>query len=254
MPNLQNCMIFRLIIIQIRCVCPYYTNLISNGDSTLYGMTSWGGFYSKGIIFKINTDGSGYEDLFDFDGKTSGAHPYGSLILTGDSLYGMTSSGGINDYGVIFKISVSGTGYQKLLDFDGTNRGAVPYGSLILAGDSLFGMTFSGGINDKGVIFKINRNGKGYQKLWEILGDDSGANPYGSLTITGDSLFGMTSSGGMNNNGVVFKINTDGTGFHILFDFDGTNSGANPYGSLILTGDSLGNDKSRWRQWNGYYF
>ncbi len=53
-------------------------------------MTSGGGLYNLGAIFKINSDGSGFEKLFDFDGKTSGSHPYGSLILAGDSLYGMT--------------------------------------------------------------------------------------------------------------------------------------------------------------------
>ena len=33
-------------------------------------MTSGGGLYNLGAIFKMNSDGSGFKKLFDFDGKT----------------------------------------------------------------------------------------------------------------------------------------------------------------------------------------
>ena len=64
--------------------------------STLYGMTLSGGANGNGTIFSINTDGSGFQNLFSFSG-TNGDNPHGSLTLSGSTLYGMTSAGGAND-------------------------------------------------------------------------------------------------------------------------------------------------------------
>jgi len=61
---------------------------------------------------------------------------------------------GENNFGVVFKIKKDGTGYEKLLDFNGIN-GANPWGSLISDGVYLYGMTASGGAYQNGVIFKL---------------------------------------------------------------------------------------------------
>ena len=41
----------------------------------LYGMTDLGGTSNSGTIFKIMTDGSNFEKLFDFDGDANGSNP-----------------------------------------------------------------------------------------------------------------------------------------------------------------------------------
>jgi uncharacterized repeat protein (TIGR03803 family) len=43
--------------------------------------------------------------LYSFDGA-HGKNPYGSLILDGATLYGMTYSGGANNQGVIFALTI----------------------------------------------------------------------------------------------------------------------------------------------------
>jgi len=40
-----------------------------------------------------------------------------------------------------------------------------------------------------------------------------GATPVGGMVLSGGVLYGTASGGGSNYNGVVFKINTDGTGY-----------------------------------------
>jgi uncharacterized repeat protein (TIGR03803 family) len=215
---------------------PYLSQVVSYG-SALFGMTSQGGSYNLGVIFKINNDGTGYQKFLDFD-NTNGGDPYGSLTLVGDSLYGMTYQGGNNGNGVIFKINMNGSGFQRLYSFINSS-GSFPYGSLTLVGDSLYGMTSSGGTNADGVIFKIHRNGSGFQKLLDLDGTITGESPYGSLTLVGDSLYGMSGFGGTNTYGVIFKIHRNGSGFQKLLDFDNTNSGRMPFGSLTLSGDSL---------------
>jgi uncharacterized repeat protein (TIGR03803 family) len=216
-----------------------YGSLTLVGDS-LYGMTYDGGANAYGTLFKINIDGSGYQDLLDFDwyDKNKGAYPCGSLILVGDSLYGMTSFAGTNNDGTIFKIHKNGNGFHKVLDFDGT-KGSNPYGTLLLVGDSLYGMTSSGGSYGEGLMFRIHRNCTGYYKILDFDGTSKGANPHGSLTLIGDSLYGMTLSGGNTGVGALFRIHKRGTGFKKLLDFGGNNKGSSPYGSLSAIGDTL---------------
>jgi uncharacterized repeat protein (TIGR03803 family) len=92
-----------------------YGSLISIG-SYLYGMTWSGGAKLGGTIFKIDTTGTGYADLYDFNNieDTDGINPYGSLTYDGTYLYGMTQSGGEDDYGVIFKFGDNTLGINKL--------------------------------------------------------------------------------------------------------------------------------------------
>jgi len=208
-------------------------------NEVLYGMTAYGGANQLGCVFKMNIDGTGYTTLLDFSGTADGACPHGSLILSGDILYGMTMMGGTNDMGCIFKIKTDGSGYIKMFDFYGPLNGKYPYGSLLLSGNVLYGMTSQGGNADKGCIFKINTSNSVFTKLFDFTGTSNGSTPHGSFTISGTVLYGMTAYGGGNNKGCIFKINTDGTGYTTLLDFSGTADGERPYGSLILSGNIL---------------
>ena len=72
---------------------------------------------------------------FDY---TNGATPYGSFIKAKDNkLYATTSSGGSNNFGVIFSYDPASSTFTKLYDFDGTN-GADPLGNLLQADDGKF--------------------------------------------------------------------------------------------------------------------
>lgn len=213
-------------------------SLISDG-AFLYGMTKNGGTNSVGVIFKIKPDGTGYAKLLDFAGAANGSYPSGDLISDGTFLYGMTKYGGTNNFGTIFKIMPDGTGYSKLLDFDGTTNGKYPSGSLISDGIDLCGLTEQGGANGLGVIFKIKSDGTAYSNLLDFAGATNGSSPLGSLVSDGTFLYGMTWGGGINNYGVLFKIMPDGTGFAKLVDFSGTTNGKSPYGSLIYDGTFL---------------
>jgi uncharacterized repeat protein (TIGR03803 family) len=81
-------------------------SLIMEG-TTLYGMTRHGGHnYAFGNVFSIETDGTAYQDMFNFSDQ-DGDSPLGSLFLKDSSLYGMTYKGGAYMYGVIFKLDKS---------------------------------------------------------------------------------------------------------------------------------------------------
>jgi uncharacterized repeat protein (TIGR03803 family) len=59
---------------------------------------------------------------------------------------------------------------------------------------------------------------------------------YGRLTQgTDGNLYGTTEYGGANNFGTLFKVNPAGTGYTVLWNFDGATTGANPIGGLTLS-------------------
>jgi uncharacterized repeat protein (TIGR03803 family) len=224
---------------------PFGNLTLSNG--VLYGMTSDGGANSYGVIFTLDTNGSGYSDMIDFSGiggLNPGENPEGSLTLsvTGDTLFGMTSGGGANGDGVIFSYYPVGNTFTPLVSFTGTTGsylGANPTGSLTLSvtGDTLFGMTLNGGANGDGVIFSYNWKTNNYTDMVDFSGTvnpDSGANPIGSLTLVGKVLYGMTSSGGKYNYGCIFSLNSNGSSYKDLLSFNGIN-GYTPYGSLTFS-------------------
>jgi len=185
-------------------------SLIAQG-SALYGMTKNGGVYDRGVVFKIKIDGTGFALLHSFVGGDSGGwNPYGSLVRKGSILYGMTRWGGPSDEGVIFMIKTNGADFGLLHAFAGGDAdGAKPYGSLILAGKTLYGMTRGGG-GGRGDIFRIGTNGSGFEKLHNFAGSpDDGRWPYGTLLKKGKVLYGLTYYGGATNTGAAFSFIED---------------------------------------------
>jgi uncharacterized repeat protein (TIGR03803 family) len=214
---------------------PYGTPLLAG--QMMYGTTSYGGTNGLGILYAINTNGNGFTILHHFGAIGDGYAPFGSLILTGSTLYGMTSSGtnGITE-GTIYSIGTDGSNYQILNTF---GPGGDPKGSLLLSGTNLYGMTYDGGSNSSGNIFVICTNGSGYMDLHSFTGEvNDGAFPSGSVIMSGGVLYGMTASGGSNNVGIVFSMNTDGSGFTILHNFSMSEAWA-PVSDLTISGSTL---------------
>jgi len=173
--------------------------------SRLYGMVSGDCTSSKGAVFRINRDGSGFTVLHNFTGGSDGNCPRSSLVSDGSTLYGMTPAGGAHHKGVVFRINTDGAHFAVLHSFaGGSDNGATPLGSLTLVGSVLYGMTFSGGSSDSGVLFQINTNGSGFTVLHNFTGGSGGSHPKCSLPFRNSTLYGMTWSGGSNDRGVIF--------------------------------------------------
>jgi uncharacterized repeat protein (TIGR03803 family) len=213
-----------------------------SGGSGTYSGTA-GVIGGAGVLFRINTDGTGYTNLHNFGSdNVDGSCPEDSLVLVGTTLYGMTYQGGYGVGGVIFKIDLDGSGYALLRHFDQYGGGMYPIGSLTLSGSTLYGMTSAGGGNfDNGVVFRINTDGTEYNAIHAFTGGAGGSSPHGSLTLSGSTLYGMTHAGGsdpinVGGLGVVFQINTDGTGYNVIHTF--TDDGGS-WGSLTLSDSTL---------------
>ncbi|HLX72634.1 MAG TPA: choice-of-anchor tandem repeat GloVer-containing protein [Verrucomicrobiae bacterium] len=122
--------------------------------NTLYGTAAFGGLYGNGSVFAVNTDGTGFTNLYSFTGGNDGSEPFGEVILSGGTLYGTTMDGGVGGDGVLYSVSTNGTGFRTLYAFTGGNDGANPKGALTLGGNVLYGATTTGGAGvNAGAIF-----------------------------------------------------------------------------------------------------
>jgi len=230
---------------------PYYQALaVSDSGTTLYGMTRNGGDGdpanpNRGVIFAINTDGSGFALLHEFAGGVNdGQEPYGGLIRSGTTLYGMTQLGGDSNLGTIFSIATGGDPITLLHEFaGGGDDGASPQGGLILVGSNLYGMTYNGGDSNLGVVFSISTDGSGFTLRHEFGGfpGGDGANPRGGLVVSGTTLYGMTAFGGVYNGGTIFSMPLPPSLplVTLRHEFPGFPDDGNPTGDLVLSGTTL---------------
>lgn len=221
---------------------PHYGSTLTLGGTTLYGVTPNGGASDNGVVFSINTDGTGFRVLHEFTGGAAGgSRPGGRVVLDGSTIYGATYAGGNNGYGVIFKVNTDGTGFTVLHHFNHLTGGASPYGGLTMIGAALYGMNSwggdCGGASCHGVVYKINTDGTGYTVLH---GFDDWGEPYGLPVMGGKKLYGMNYYGGSAVRGVVFEMDTNGGGYRHLHEFTGgIADGAYPMGDVTVVGDVI---------------
>jgi uncharacterized repeat protein (TIGR03803 family) len=216
---------------------PAKGDLVLSGD-TLYGTASKGGGTGNGTVFKVNTDGTGFATLHDFSGTADGFDPEQSLILSGNQLYGDAFYGGSGGGGVIFSLNTDGTGFHAILGST-YSEGSDLNVDLLLSGNTIYGTADGGGANGEGSVFKVNTDGTGHDTFYSFSSGTAAANsPAAGLIMSGNALYGTTWSGGSGFEGTVFTINTDGTGYSVLHNFDVTD-GISPEATLILSGNTL---------------
>jgi uncharacterized repeat protein (TIGR03803 family) len=230
---------------------PYAGVILSSNK--LYGTTYWGGDSWGGTVYAVSVDGTAITNLHSFAGGSYGAYPWAGVISSGGTLYGTTAGALItNGYGTVFKVNTDGTGFMTLhsftatsggLSYDfglGTNSdGANPYGGLVLSGSTLYGTAAAGGSFGNGTVYAVNTDSTGFTNLYSFTGGNDGAHPYAGLVLSGNTLYGTATAGGLSGNGTLFKVNTDGTSFTSLYSFDGGSDGADPRASLVLAGNAL---------------
>jgi len=183
------------------------TALVQGSDGKLYGTTHSGGPGAEGVVFQLATDGSSFAVLHGFGGgDDDGAAPAAPLIFGHDgTLYGTTESGGPDDDGVIFNVSIAGV-FTQLFSFDGSG-GASPDAGLLLASDgNLYGTTSQGGGNDAGTIFRISAAGTNFELLY-TFGSVYGMNPRAALIqAVNGSFYGTAGGGGTLAMGTIFNM------------------------------------------------
>jgi len=223
-----------------------YAHLVKAPDGSLYGTTVAGG-NGRGTVFKIATDGS-FVPVYAFADngmdQTDGMSPYGSLAIDPDgTVYGVTSAGGANSGGTLFKI-VNGS-FSVVYAFGGAApgtgqpTGSAPMGGLAWGADGrLYGTTTAGGGDDqRGTIFS-------YDPLAATVTDEAaftqgtGYFPRSELLLASDGNFYGTAVGdGSGGFGTIFRFVPQTRQITSVHDFSNQSDGGASFSSLIQGGD-----------------
>jgi uncharacterized repeat protein (TIGR03803 family) len=146
-----------------------------------------------------------------------------TAVLAAWLLVSATAFGQAPDYSVLHSFSAA------------TNDGASTYSSVIVGNDGLlYGTTWGGGVHGLGTVFRMGTAGTGFTVLHHFGAPSDGATPWAPLIQGADSLlYGMTYGGGAANAGTVFKLDTNGGNYAVLYSFTNGLDGAYPPGALV---------------------
>jgi uncharacterized repeat protein (TIGR03803 family) len=222
--------------------------LIADKQGNGYGVTTVGGDFDNGTVFKISKTGK-TSILHSFTGGADGGLPNASLIVDpSGNLLGTTYVGGNTSCtiltqpgcGVVFELDPT-TGVETVLyAFNGSPGGIGPSSALTRdAGGNLYGTTYYGGTAGYGVVFKLDMHGN--EQVLFSFDDVHGSGPAAPLLLeSGGVLYSTTFSGGTSGLGTVFSLSK--SGLKVLHSFTGGSDGANPEAGLIadLSGNLYG--------------
>ena len=186
-----------------------------------------------------------YQVLYNFAGGTAdGRYPTGSLVQSGNTLYGVTEIGGASNAGAVFDYDLA-TGTESIVySFTGgTGQGVGAIGPLFLSGNTLYGVTGNGGSVNDGTVYSLNPANDQETTLYSFMGGPTdGKAPEGPLIQVGSTIYGTTFYGGENGDGTIFSFNANSyNGVSISHSFSGTATDGvgYPQGNLVSVGSTI---------------
>ena len=215
--------------------------LFLNTAGELIGTTPRGGPAGQGTLWKSRRDGSGFAHIHDFSGSsTDGGEPVGGAISDESGrLYGLTARGGSAGRGIIYA-AAEGSGLEVLYSFGtGFERLVDPQAELLYHDGKLYGAAASDLAGGRGAIFRINRDGSGFEVLRRLTIASEGLEPSGPLLLRQDGfLYGTARAGGSAGGGTIFRLKPSGLEFSTVLSFgQGAQDGAAPLGGVVTGAD-----------------
>lgn len=163
-----------------------YGGLAVDALGNIYGTTELGGncttYRGCGTVFKVDPTGA-ETVLYSFSGGVDGDGPIAGVILDpSGNVYGTTVGGGTANNGTVFTVDVTGA-ETVLYNFSGGADGGSPYGGLVRdSNGNLYGTTSSGGVYDRGTVYKVDTSGV-ETVLYSFAGGLDGSNPYAGVVL-----------------------------------------------------------------------
>jgi uncharacterized repeat protein (TIGR03803 family) len=218
-------------------------------DGNLYGTTFGGGQFDAGTVYKLSPPPTFCRSvlcpwtetlLYQFTGGADGDEPVAGVTFdAAGNLYGTTEAGGTNNYGVVFKLTPSSSGWTEsvLYRFAGSPDGQYPSSALIFDDNgNLYGTTFAGGERRAGTVYQLRPSGSGWteQVIYGFQSSTDGEAPSGIVRDPEGNLYGTAPVGGPGNEGTIFELMpSDGNWtFSVLYSPMPGGSGSQPVGML----------------------
>jgi uncharacterized repeat protein (TIGR03803 family) len=219
----------------------------------VYGTTtnSDGNYPGDGIVYQLKRPASGsvwaFKVLLRFRGGNSGMDPEGGVIIgPNGELYGL-SGGSTSTPGTLYKLTPNAAGtvwtHQILHRFTNVVDGRYPNGTLARDSEgTLYGVAYSGGVIGPnfqygGTVFSFTATGT-FRVVYRFLNSkpNDGFSPMGGPILSSGALYGTTSRGGVNDDGIVYKLTKQRSGAwseSILHSFNGPTEGSALRGPLL---------------------
>jgi uncharacterized repeat protein (TIGR03803 family) len=186
-----------------------FGGIIRDQYNDLYGVTSLG----TETFFTLQPNGNNTWEYYNVQQFTStvGCDVDTSLLLDPSTFnfYGVAQGcgpSGSTAGGTIFNWFY---GFEPVYNF-GFTRAPVtaPEGPLIEdAAGNLYGVSFNGGADQQGAVYKYSYTRGVYTELYDFTGGSDGAGPVGNLVMDANgNLFGTASAGGAYGAGVIWEI------------------------------------------------
>ncbi len=218
--------------------------LVFDASGNIYGVTQVGGFEDYGVVYELTHSAGGWMESVLYTSPAL-ANPFSGVIFdSAGNLYGTTLQGGELDYGSVYQLVPSGSGWtlNTLSSFADEGDGNEPEGGLIFdSAGNLLGTTTGGGNGGGGTVFQMTpSNGWMMTNLYSFTEGIFGSFANLSMDAAG-SLYGTT-EGGAYGKGSVFKLApmNGGWSYTDLHDFTGGSDGSYP-GYSDVTFDASGN-------------
>ena len=183
--------------------------LLLDVAGNIYGVAAADGLHDYGAVFELVKGTNGIwtqKILHSFTGGAGGFTPLGLTMDESGKLYGVA------EY-VAFELTPSSTGwtYKAIHNFTGGSDGVDPDASLIIDNlGNLYSTTFGGGAH-RGTVFELKpgTGGTWTEKILHRFASNGvdGVQPTSPVVIDASgTLYGVTTTGGASNDGVVFRI------------------------------------------------
>ncbi|MEO8591294.1 MAG: choice-of-anchor tandem repeat GloVer-containing protein [Flavobacteriales bacterium] len=213
--------------------------LVPGGDGLLYG-AQYMGSGNGGSIYTVDPTTDAYTIVHGLNQSTEGSGVTDKLLLGSDGwLYGTAHFGGAHNSGTIFRFDPATHAFETLYDLAGGDGGDTPYGGLCEAASGwMYGTTFSGGANAKGIIYKYHPVSDQFVKLAD-MDTIPGLYCWSSMVIAGpDLVIGTVTTGGNFGSGFIYAIVPSTDAFSEVYSF-GTATGGTQLGNDIVASDGL---------------
>jgi uncharacterized repeat protein (TIGR03803 family) len=185
--------------------------LVTDQAGTLYGVTSAGGSYGHGTVFKMSRGGGKWREtvLYDFKPNQNALLPSSVILDNEGGFYGTLVSG--QSDGAIFQLKTVNGKWKKTIIFGfNLSDGSWPLPRLVLdSTGNIYGTTEYGGSHGFGVVYELSPTKSGWKQrlLHEFAGIKDGIYPFDGVILgQAGHLYGTTYQGGSSGIGVVFDV------------------------------------------------
>ncbi|HEX3357774.1 MAG TPA: choice-of-anchor tandem repeat GloVer-containing protein [Tepidisphaeraceae bacterium] len=186
-------------------------------DGTLYCFSQGGAGISR-----MKPDGTDFTQVYNAWASTNRNKGVGPYCDGGDGyFYGGSAR-------TLFKVKKDGTGYSTIYTFNGSplDADSTDRAPILGSDNMLYGMSSNGGQKAGGVIFKIARDGSGYQVL--LNPDAQPLSPRALAEGPDGKIYALVQDG-------VVSMNKDGSAYTVVHPMDGA---AFPW-TMVIHGGSL---------------